>query len=1016
MASLTCPNCGKDNPDFLDDCQFCQTPLRREATLNTGEGPTKKSTGELEGVLPDWLKEARQQARDSAEEEAAKEATKPKIQKEEPLDLLAGLAFQSSSDDEEVPDWLSAINPVQDKKTPASSKLEDEEQPSDFFAQFDQQDQQLIDTSPTIPMPDDKAQDEALPWMSGKSEDSQKDELADWFSQTSAQTNDPFSFDTGEGQASSRMDNFGTPVSQGPSAPEQPEDLSWLRDLEASTKQPPPTPGSSPEDTDWISNLDSSGTTEDLGWLNNLGGTPAPASAPESQPEDLSWLSNLGGTPLTGEPAASSPAPSKEEDLDWLNNLGGVPSTPEPMPSQTPSAEQDLSWLNNLEGTPAPASSGSAQEDLSWLNNLGGTPIEPEPQGSAAPVDNLDWLNNLPAATPTPSPAESASPQEELDWLTSLPGTAGEPPSPQSASSADDMSWLNNLSETSAPTPSETPASQEDMSWLNNLGSLPATPSNEPTAFDQPDVPDWLKNMEAQQSIDFAKPSHLSPRNTAPLSEDAMQEMPDWLKSATEASKSASMPPLGAASSDWFASQQQSAADKRKLGEVSGPPSAQQPSSQEEPVPADQDVFATPIESSLANQDVDALFAVDMPDWLSQPESAASEASAQMEPLSSGPADDLAPVDLPSWVQAMRPMEAVIGEASAVSADQATEREGPLAGLRGVIPFSPIGSAQRPKAISLKLQATAEQQAGASLVEQIIANEANAQPLKVSPFVSSQRALRWGLTVVFLVVLGAIIGLGTQMMPVSAALPVEVSNISNAIVSVPEGAPVLVVMDYEPSLAGEMEAASGPLLDQLVVLRKPIFTFVATSPNGTGLVDRLLTNTKINQPSPDGLGYQAESQYFNAGYLPAGLAGVRGFTEAPQSVLPSVRVNLFSEFAAVILITDQAESGQVWIEQVTMAKESDPTLANQQFLVVASAQAGPMLRPYTSSKQVAGMISGIPDAARYEFVNNSRPGIVRSYWDAFGVGLFLAVISIVLGSLWSLFTGIRARRAEAEPG
>ena len=62
------------------------------------------------------------------------------------------------------------------------------------------------------------------------------------------------------------------------------------------------------------------------------------------------------------------------------------------------------------------------------------------------------------------------------------------------------------------------------------------------------------------------------------------------------------------------------------------------------------------------------------------------------------------------------------------------------------------------------------------------------------------------------------------------------------------------------------------------------------------------------------------------------------------------------------------------------------------------------------------MVNGLSDAARYEFVNNSRPGIARSYWDAFGVGLFMAVLAIVLGSLWSLFTGIRARRAEAEQG
>ena len=134
MGGVTCPNCGKDNPDFLDNCQFCQTALRRESTLNIGENPTKKTTGELEGILPDWLREARQQGRESAEEEAKKEATKPRIEKVEPPDLLAGLAFQAASDEDEVPDWLAAINPVE-KKTPAPSKPVEEASP-DFFAQF----------------------------------------------------------------------------------------------------------------------------------------------------------------------------------------------------------------------------------------------------------------------------------------------------------------------------------------------------------------------------------------------------------------------------------------------------------------------------------------------------------------------------------------------------------------------------------------------------------------------------------------------------------------------------------------------------------------------------------------------------------------------------------------------------------------------------------------------------------------------------------------------------------------
>jgi hypothetical protein len=431
------------------------------------------------------------------------------------------------------------------------------------------------------------------------------------------------------------------------------------------------------------------------------------------------------------------------------------------------------------------------------------------------------------------------------------------------------------------------------------------------------------------------------------------------------------------------------------------------------PASADPNIFAASSDSAtLSNQDIDSLFAVDMPDWLTQAEPTTDAPATQQGAMPSAADDTLSPVSLPSWVQAMRPVEAAISDVSAVSVDQSTEREGPLAGLRGVIPFAPIGSALRPKSISLKLQATEEQQAGASLLEQILAGEATARPLKTTPFVASQRILRWALSTIFILVLGAMIGMGTRLMPVSAALPVAVSDVSNVVATMPDEAPVLIVIDYEPALSGEMEAVAGPLLDQMTVLRRPIYSFVSTSPNGSALVERLLTNTKVKERP----GYQLGSQYFNLGYLPGGSAGVRGFTEQPQVMLPSATITQFSDYAAVIVITDHAESGLVWIEQLELMKQINPAFANQPLLILASSQAGPLLQPYVLSKQVAGMVSGLSDAARYEFVNSSRPGIARSYWDAFGVGLFMAILAIVLGSLWSLFTGMRARRAEAEQG
>src|SRR5215208_2549647 len=123
MPDIRCPNCGKDNPDFLDVCQFCQTPLKPESMVHIGDKPTKKNTGELENVLPEWLRDVRQQSRDLAEEDAAQAASMPKTQKDEPPDLLAGLAFQAKdSDADEVPDWLSSLGSTttKEKSVPSS--------------------------------------------------------------------------------------------------------------------------------------------------------------------------------------------------------------------------------------------------------------------------------------------------------------------------------------------------------------------------------------------------------------------------------------------------------------------------------------------------------------------------------------------------------------------------------------------------------------------------------------------------------------------------------------------------------------------------------------------------------------------------------------------------------------------------------------------------------------------------------------------------------------------------------
>jgi hypothetical protein len=1048
MAEIRCTNCGNNNPDFLDVCQFCQTPLEHEATVHIGEEPTKKDTGELEEVLPDWLKDARKQGKnEEAADDAFRSQPSPRFPKEEPPDLLAGLMSQADSDEDEVPDWLASINPVAEKKSPISKPTAEDES-SDFFSQFRE-----AENTPPASDASEPEQD-AMSWM-GMEETSagQKEKPTEGFSQPSA---DETSSDDDWMKGFASFDAS----KETPAAEKELEDLSWLHDLEASSQGTGDLSTPQTNAIDSASSSSSSSSDEDLGWLNNLGGTPAPSfeestpSRPSSSDEDLGWLSNLGGMPA---PSSEETAPqSSDEDLSWLDNFGGTPvsSPSQPEPIQPSSSNEDLSWLNNLGGEsvtspeePASSQSASSDEDLSWLDNLGGTPTsastQPESEQPSSPGEELDWLNKLDSTpapafdesvssqpvssdedlswlnnlgdTPAPSskepvPSQSASSDEDLSWLDSLGGTptptSEEPVSAQPTSSGEDLDWLNNLGGTpissEMPTVKPSTPSEDDMSWLNDLGGGTPALSDEPEPS-QPsstdDNLDWLGNLAGtsepsapafadtgqlnsmQETPDTPKPFRTAPLHELIGDEGEKDSTPDWLKNAME---EPSMPAPGAVSMDWFS-------EHSKSADAENVPTQEEPAS-----PQAAFDFSISDSSSASTQDVDSLFDIEMPDWLSQE----PESPETSQPEAAIPAEDdtLSPVELPSWVQAMRPVDSAIDDSTASTVDQVTEREGPLAGFRGVIPASPIGSSLRPKAFSLKLQITEEQQASATLLEQLIAGEKILQPPKETTGISSPNVLRWALSVLFLVVLGTVLGLGSRWMPI-----VPSNELSDLVVAIPASSPVLVVVDYEPSFSGEMEASAGPLLDQLALSRQSAFTFVSMSPNASALVERLMLDTGIN-----GLGYQPGAQYFNLGFLPGGSAGVLGFIENPA--------DKFASFEAVILMTDNAETGRVWVEQLDFAKGKFPSLAGKPLIVVSSAQSAPLLQPYVSSGQVDLMVNGLADAAKFEYVNNTRPGIARSYWDAFGIGLTMAVIAIILGSIWSVFMQIRERRAEAEQG
>jgi hypothetical protein len=204
-------------------------------------------------------------------------------------------------------------------------------------------------------------------------------------------------------------------------------------------------------------------------------------------------------------------------------------------------------------------------------------------------------------------------------------------------------------------------------------------------------------------------------------------------------------------------------------------------------------------------------------------------------------------------------------------------------------------------------------------------------------------------------------------------------------------------------------------------MNHPRLTFISTTETGAVLAERLISSEQLAGK------YESGNQYVNLGYLPGGQIGMRAFVENPTEAAPYAFVqNKFgefapipawttpplagvtslSQFAAFILITDDADSARAWIEQTQSTRDKVPV----PFVVISSAQAAPMIQPYYASGQISGLVSGLYGGAIFE-QHNQKPGTARAYWDAYSIGMLLAMVLILGGGLLNLVLGLRDRAA-----
>ena len=654
-------------------------------------------------------------------------------------------------------------------------------------------------------------------------------------------------------------------------------------------------------------------------------------------------------------------------------------------PLDTPSFDEDL--LSGL----AHLVEAEQEQIPDWVARIIGIS---EPDESAEAPSSSDGHKQLDEA-PLELPASLQSPEVGQQDMPSWSRDAGTPGAASGVSEAiDDLHAAVSAENTGNE-------NTEVYEWLRQLDASAATarePRAEPKAPSEGDVPSWIEGMTGV-------PGQGAARLGAALPDSLVDAAPSSAESATEPPE-----PSAPRTPDDFSAPQttdptiaEAAADASRRPEIS-------PAISQEVVPA-----FRPAE--IDRLDVDAVFAsMQMPDWLADLTSHQSISSPALLPAAQDE-EPIAPADLPSWVEAMRPVDSGMVRAAGIETDVQFEAGGPLLGLHGILPAI-AGAAQpssRPKPHSMKLEASERQHAHAKLLENTLAAETQPLPLKGAGQLGSEHVLRWVISVLLVSVIGGAVLSGSRNFPLPASVPNESIAAIHAIQSLAPDALVLAVFDYEPATVGEMEATAASLMDHLLLLKHPRLAVISTSPTGSALAERFLSGTLAERAYARGV------QYVNLGYLPGGLAGVQSFAQDPTATVPLgassdhvwdsgvlLGTRRLSDFAAIIVLTESLESGRVWIEQTTATRGSSL------MILVASAQAGPMLLPYFSSGQADGLIVGLNGAAGAEIANSGFPGLVRRYWDAYSLGLYLAVLLITLGALWHFWVGLRERRIEAE--
>ncbi len=725
-----------------------------------------------------------------------------------------------------------------------------------------------------------------------------------------------------------------------------------------------PEAPSSADLPDWLTSLGGEGSEEvDIEALPDWLTTSSDEVATEESDQELAgslpdWLRSSAEEGVSAaEPAAAVP--------DWLSALDVTPQSQESQPGEDEHAElRPASQSTKRQVTePAPPPTDQAlifseSELPDWLAEARGLALE---EGAGVEPSTED--------TSEPERAEAKEPVELPDWLTNLALEEGEEASQPERLTGDDTDVFSPELEVTAEADSDLP---------------PSEPPGE--------LPDWLADLDVAPA-EGEKPSVFV--EAAPAGGDEVRLAPDsptWLREipgAPEAPQATSGTPV-------FLDEESPQPDEETL----------QPSPEEshEPLPSwlqDLDLTA-PAEPDrdVAPSEEEMLARANLPAWLQELAPPEVGHAAEGAPLAAGLAD-LAPADIPDWVQALRPEVHVEGKARHERGPLPTPAEpaGPLEGIAGVL--TPLTIVDVPLELEPTLDiavpeaVVAQAQLWQKLLEQ---PRSAARPVAQMRPYSRQATWLARLVVAVVIIVGVfaafwVLPEGFQLSQID---PIQIAPGVSALVSTIDqlqtGDRVIVAVEYPPAYAEEMSQVALPILEHLAA-REAEVVFVSSLPEGGTLGATLsarvpgLTTTTSSALAATG------------GYVAGNANGIAAYLARPDT--QSAR--------HLLVLAAQPEHLRWWIEQNAVADRDG--LSPLPLSVGVSAATGRLVVPYLQAEAVQGWVMGYPEALAYRDISGAAtPGAYRQVLDILMLAHWAAAALLAFGMLYNLAAGKKGTR------